>query len=116
MRTVELRRLLGAAVLWVGAPVAQTAAITLTLSDITGPQTFLNENVGYAWYLSLLDSPTHDLAVLFAMKRGATTAADAVASIYRMDTNALLGAFWLTVIGLRRGRRSATTPAISRPD
>ncbi|MFM8353599.1 MAG: hypothetical protein ACKOBM_01670, partial [Gammaproteobacteria bacterium] len=77
MRIDELRKLLGAAVLWLGAPVAQAAAITLTLSDIQGGQTFLNKNVGYAWYFAFSDSPTHDVTVQFSMKTGPSTVADA---------------------------------------
>lgn len=91
MRAVEFRRLLGAAVLWLGAPVAQAAAITLTFSDVTGAQTFLNRNVGYAWYFSFSDTPAHDVLALFSMKKAAATTDTAVASIYRMDTNTLLG-------------------------
>ena len=79
--------------LWSSVPSVHAVSVfTLVFSDKTGGQTFLNKNVGYSWDFYFTDSPVYDMVRgSFEVKKGPQTVAGITASLYRLDTNALVG-------------------------
>jgi hypothetical protein len=78
---------------WSLGPAAHAVSVfTLVFSDQIGGQTFLNKNHGYSWDFYFTDTPVYGMVRgSFEVKKGPQTVAGITASLYRLDTNALVG-------------------------
>jgi hypothetical protein len=67
----------------------RAAVVNLAFSDITGSQTFINQNVGYAWDFSFGSNSTYStVSATFSVKKGHSTIADVVVSVYALGGSA----------------------------
>lgn len=75
-----------------GSREAHASVYSLSLFDTTGSQTFVNKTVGYSWDFYFPDTPYFDIVkATFDVKTGSGTTQSLDASLYRLDTNALVG-------------------------
>lgn len=67
----------------------RAAVVNLAFSDITGSQTFINQNVGYAWDFSFGSNSTYStVSATFSVKKGPNTVADVIVSVYALGGSA----------------------------
>jgi hypothetical protein len=67
----------------------RAAVVNLAFSDITGSQTFINQNVGYAWDFSFGSNSTYStVSATFSVKKGSHTVADVIVSVYAIGGSA----------------------------